>query len=206
MRTIPWPWPWLRPSFLPHHNFLLPPHTPQQSPKPGGGGIASEQAWRLRTSSNTEGGLRDVLGIQYVGIEDLFVIVSVGMFGRVPLVLLRRLWLHSKAIKMKARFLARSYHINLSLQLAIRVTMRDEGVRFLLYVGLLAVFCCAYVYYVLEREYAFLLHLAGADGYDPFTSPEYFMNSLWSNVIVCARPLARPLLSPLLSPPFSAHP
>ena len=148
-----------------------------------GGAISSEQAWKIRTSSSAAG-LRDTLGIQYVGIEDLFVIISVLMFLRVPLLVFRRLWLHSKAVRMKARFLARSSHIDLSLQLAIRVEMRDEGVRFLLWVGLVAVLCFGYVYYVLEREYAFLTRVDGADSYDAFVSPEFFMNSLWSNVIV----------------------
>lgn len=98
----------------------------------------------MRTSAQ-QGGLTDLLGIRYLGVEDLFVIVSVIMFLRVPLVLFRRLWLHSKANRMKARFLARSYHIDLSLQLAIRVEMRDTGVQFLLSVTLAAVFCFGYV-------------------------------------------------------------
>jgi len=139
--------------------------------------------WKFKTSQDPAG-LSNLLGIQYVGIEDLFVIVSVAMFLRVPLMLFRRLWLHSKSLKLKARFLARSYHIDLSLQLAIRVTMRDDGVAFLLGVSILSVFCFSYVYYVLERQYAFLDALNNSDGYDTFVSPEFFLNSLWSNVIV----------------------
>jgi len=127
-------------------------------------GLPRTGAWRLRTATDTE------FGVAYYGVEDLFAVVSVLMLFRVPLVLLRRLWLQSKALRLKSRFLARATRIDLSARLAVRVAMRDGAVGFLTSAGLLALACLGYSYYVFERETAFLAGLLDPQGHDPFSS------------------------------------
>lgn len=152
-------------------------------PCPDRGLADSIRQWVWGTGAES-GYLVGELGLGFLGVEDMFAIVSVAMFARVPLCLFRRLWLRSKAIKLKARFLARSYHLDLNLRLAIRVAMRDQGVSFLLTVGVTAVGIFGYVYYVLERQQAYAVRFDSPDSYNPFISPEYFLNSVWTNTIV----------------------
>lgn len=136
------------------------------------GGLVPVERWRIETD------IADVVGIAYVGVEDMFVVVSVLMFLRLPLVLARSLWLHSKAMRMKARFLARSSHIEQSLRFATRVVMRDYAVTFLLAVGFVSLITFGYIYYVFEREQAYRVRFDTPELHDPFSSQEYFLNAV----------------------------
>jgi len=144
------------------------------------GGLLPSDEWRADGAASYA---REA-GMSFLGVEDVLALLAVLMFLRLPLVCLRHLWLHSKAMRMKARFLARSSHIDVSLLFALRVVMRDHAVAFLLIAGTISAFAFGYVYYIFERENAFLEGLNNPEGHDFTTSPEYFLNALWTICII----------------------